>query len=109
MRLHPENITADDADVLSGTSLDNLEAGGQLDIYVVSSQADTLISISGPDNEPIVTDGEVPNATRTISLTDDPAYSLVVRTGGHFTISIDIVTAATVQFLAVYRKAGVDF
>jgi len=109
VRIYAENITADDTDVLAGTSLDVLEGGGQLDIYAISTQADTLMTILGPDQEPIATSIELPQQTRSISITDDPSYSLVVVTGGHFTISIDITTAATVQILVIYRKAGVDF
>jgi len=108
VRVHQENITADDADVLAGTALDQLEAGGQLDIYALSTQADTLLTLTGPDSEPIALAVELPQQARAPSLSDDPSYSLLVRTGGHFTVNIDIVTAATVQFLAVYRKAGVD-
>jgi hypothetical protein len=112
MRIHPENFAADDADALAGTALDTLEAGGQLDIYIMSTQADTAITITGPDNEPIVVSGEVPQGTlgtRGIQIESDPAYSLFVRTGGHYTVNIDIVTGATVQLLAIYRKKGVDF
>jgi hypothetical protein len=109
MRVHLENLTADDGDVLGGTSLDQLEAGGQLDILVLSTQADTVISVSGPDNEPIVQNGEIPQETRALRPTDDLGLSLVVPTGGHYTVDINIVTAATVQFMGIYRKSGVDF
>lgn len=108
MRVHQENVTADDADVLAGTALDQLEAGGQLDILIISTQADTLYSVRGPDNEPLVQGSEVPQQTRAPSLTDDPQLSLTVRTGGHYTLDVDIVTAATVQLIAMYRKAGED-
>ena len=109
MRIWCENITADDTDVLAGTQLDQLEAGGQLDILALSTQLDTLMTIIGPDNEPIAYDIEIPSETRAIKPGDDLSFSLAVRTGGHYTISVDIVTAATVQFMAVYRKAGIDF
>ncbi len=109
MRVHLENIAADDADVLNGTALDQLEAGGQLDILVLSTQADTLLTITGPDNEPIAVAVEVPQETRAIRPSDDLAMSLAVVSGGHFTVDINIVTAAVVQFMAVYRKAGIDF
>ncbi len=109
MRVHAENLTLDDTDVLSGTELDQLEAGGQLDIYLLSTQADTIFSITGPDTEPIANSLEVPQETRSIRPSDDPVYPLAVRTGGHYTLDVNIVTAATVQVLAVYRKAGVDF
>jgi len=109
VRVHQENLTADDADVLGGTALDQLEAGGQLDVYLLSTQADTLASLTGPDNEPITQQVEVPQETRAIRPTDDVPLSLVVASGGHFTLDVNIVTAATVQVLAIYRKAGVDF
>ena len=109
MRVHLENVTADDADFLAGTSLDQLEAGGQLDLLALSTQADTLLSVRGPDNEPIAENVEVPQETRSLRPNDDLALSLVVNTGGHYTVDVNIVTAATVQVMAIYRKAGVDF
>lgn len=109
MRVHLENIAADDADVLDGTALSQLEAGGQLDLYVLSTQADSLVTITGPDNEPIATAVEIPQETRAIRPTDDLPLSLAVVAGGHFTVDVNIVTAATVQFMAIYRKAGLDF
>ena len=109
MRIHTENLTADDVDVLSGTALDQLEAGGQLDIFVISTQADTLLTITGPDAEPIALSIEVPLETRAIRPADDLPFSLPLLSGGHYTVNVDIVTAATVQFIAIYRKAGIDF
>lgn len=111
MRIHTENINADDADVLSGTALNQLESGGQLDIFVTSNQADTLMSISGPDNEPIAENIEIPQGQTgvRIDVTKDVPFQLPILQGGHFTVDINVVTAATVQFLAIYRKAGVDF
>ncbi len=109
MRVHTEQITVDDADVLGGTSLDVLEEGGQLDVFVLSSAADTLMTITGPNAEPIAVGVEVPNETRAPRPNDDTPLSIPIETGGHYTINIDIVAAATVILLAIYRKAGVDF
>lgn len=109
MRIHAENIVGDDTDVLAGTALDQLEAGGQLDLLFVSSQADGVISITGPDSEPIATAVEVPSQSRAPSVNDDPAYSIPVRTGGHFTVNYNETTGAVLQFLGIYRKKGVDF
>ena len=109
MRIHSENLTVDDADALAGTSLNILEAGGQLDIWLLSTQADTLVTLNGPDNEPILEGVEIPQETRAIRVQDDTPHTLAVRSGGHYTLNIDIVTAATVAILAIYRKAGVDF
>lgn len=109
MRIHAENFTADDTDVLAGTALDTLESGGQLDLYFISTQADGVVSITGPDSEPIATGILIPQQTRAISVSDDPSYSLPIRTGGHYTVNYNEVTDAIMQFLAIYRKAGVDF
>jgi len=109
MRIHTENLTADDTDVLAGSALDQMEAGGQLDVLVLSTQADTVLTITGPDAEPIALSIEVPQETRAIRPADDLPFSLPLLSGGHYTINVDIVTAATVQFMAIYRKAGVDF
>lgn len=109
MRVHLENLVVDDTDVLSGTALENLEAGGQLDLLLLSSQGDTLLTITGPDNEPIALSVEVPQETRALRPTMDLVMSLAVVSGGHYTIDINIVTAATVQFMGIYRKAGIDF
>lgn len=109
MRLHSENHTADDTDALQNTQLDQLEAGGQLDIFALSTQADSVLTITMPGQESPVQSVEIPQETRAIRPTDDIPISLAVLRGGHPTVNIDIVTAATVQFLAVYRKRGEDF
>ena len=109
MRLFSEQITADDADVLAGTQLDTLQEGGQLDIYILSSQADTLYSLFGPGNEPLVTNAEVPNETRAPRVNDDTPHTLVVMKAGHYTLDINIVTAATVIVLIIFREKGIDF
>ena len=104
MRIHQENLTATDADILSGTALDTLEAGGQLDVYLISTQADGVVSITGPDNEPIAQSINPAQETRAIQPENDVPFSLVVETGGHYTIAYTEVTAATLQFLGIYRK-----
>ncbi len=113
MRIHQEVFTADDADALGGTALDQLEAGGQLDVFITSTQADSRLSIRGPDNEPLAENVFIQQKSGTTStapsLQDDPALSLVVSTGGHYTVDINVVTAATIQAYFFYRKAGVDF
>jgi hypothetical protein len=109
MRVFSEQITADDADVLAGTQLDTLQEGGQLDVFLLSSQPDTLYSIFGPGNEPIVTNAEVMNETRSPRPNDDTPHTLVIMKAGHYTLDINIVTAATVILLAVFREKGIDF
>jgi len=109
MRVYTEQIAADDADVLAGTQLDTLQQGGQLDIFLLSSQADTLYSLFGPGNEPLVTNAEVANETRAPRPNDDVPHTLVIGKAGHYTLDINIVTAGTVILLAVFREKGIDF
>jgi hypothetical protein len=109
MRVHAENLDATDVDVLSGTALDQLEAGGQLDIFILSTQADGAITITGPDTEPIIQGAEIQQETRAIRPTDDLPLSLSTPVGGHYTVAYTENTGAVAPFLAIYRKAGVDF
>lgn len=108
MRVHLENFTVDDADALAGTALDQLETGGQLDILAISTQSDSRLSVRGPDNEPLAQDVFIAQQTRAPSINDDPSLSLPILTGGHYTVDINVVTAATIQMIALYRKVGLD-
>ena len=109
MRVHAENLDASDADVLGGTALDQLEAGGQLDIFILSTQADGVFSIRGPDNEPVAENLEIPQETRSIDILKDVPFSLAVLTGGHYTVAYTEVTGAVAPIMCIYRKAGTDF
>lgn len=109
MRYHSENIGADDTDVLNGTDLDQLEGEGQLDIMAVSTQADSLLTVTPPGAEAPARSVEIPNETRAVRPGDDPVTSLYLPNGGHVIVNVDIVSAATIQFLAIWRKRGVDF
>jgi len=96
-------ITADDADALANTDLANLPQDGQLDIFIASTQNDTVFTLTGPGVEPIARLIRVMQRTNGMpSLQDDVPYSLPVSTG-HYVLNIDIVTAATLSFIAVYR------
>jgi len=100
-------LSADDTDVLASTDLANIPADGQLDVYAASTQSDTTCSITGPGNEPVIrlrplqlrTNGQP-------SLETDVPFTLGAVQGGHYVINIDIVTAATVVVVAIFRDAG---
>lgn len=109
MRAYTEQIAADDTDVFGGTQLDTLQEGGQLDIWLLSSQPDSLASFFGPGNEPVLTTVEIPNETRAPRPNDDPPFTVMILKSGHYTLNIDIVTAGTVILVAIFREKGIDF
>lgn len=98
-------LTADDTDALAGTDLANLPGPGQLDVFIASTQADTVFTLTGPGAEPIARLIRVQQRTNGVpSLQDDVPYSIPVLPG-HYVLNVDIVTAATVGFVARYISA----
>lgn len=97
-------ITADDTDALANTDLANIPGPGQLDVFIASTQNDTVFSLTGPGVEPIARLIRVGQRTNgQASLVDDVPYSIPVD-AGHYVLNIDVVTAATVGFIAAYRS-----
>ena len=98
-------ITADNTDVLSGTDLAQIPDQGTLGLYIASTQADTVVTITGPGIEPagrlitvqLRTNGQ-PNQS------DDLGYLLPVVQGGKYVINVDVVTAATVGIIASFTS-----
>jgi len=99
--------TADNTDALSGTDLENIPAGGQLDIFGTSTAIDTLMTITGPGQQPIVRARPLQQKTTAYnSLQDDVPFSVPVSQGGHYVIDINIQTAGTFALSAIYRSAA---
>jgi len=97
-------ITTDDTDALANTDLANIPGPGQLDLYLASTQNDTVFTFTGPGIEPVARLIRVMQRTNGMpSLLDDVPFSVAVDTG-HYVLNIDIVTAATLSFVAVYRS-----
>jgi hypothetical protein len=97
-------LTADNADVLDGTDLANIPAGGLLTIHAASTQNDTLLTITGPGNEPVVRNqAAVQRANAEIREDVDPGYDLGVVQGGHYIVAVDVQTAATVRVRATFH------
>jgi len=100
-------ITADNIDVLDGTDLANIPGDGVLTVMAASSQADTLMTITGPGSEPVVRARALPLRTNGQPLaSDDIGLSIPVIQGGHYVINVDIVTAATAVIVAIYYDLG---
>jgi len=103
MILVETTMTADNTDVLDGTDLDSIPRGGVLVVEAASTQNDTLMSLTGPNAEPVVQDQAlILRANAEIRSDSDPSYPIPVTQGGHFTIAIDVVTAATVRVRATF-------
>lgn len=98
-------LTADDTDALNGTDLANIPGDGQLDVFIASTQVDTVFTLTGPGTEPVARLIRVQQRTNGVpSLQDDVPYSIPV-TNGHYVLNVDIVTAATVGIIARFISA----
>lgn len=98
-------LTADDTDALANTDLANIPGPGQLDLFIASTQVDTVFTFTGPGVEPIARLIRVQQRTNGVpSLQDDVPYSVPVDTG-HYVLNVDITTAATVNYIARYISA----
>ena len=96
-------MTADNTDVLDGTDLDSMPGGGLLVIRAASTQNDTLLTITAPNQEaPIRARAMILRANAEIRLNEDEPYVVGMMQGGHAVIAIDVVTAATVQLSATF-------
>jgi len=101
-----KTITADDSDVLASTDLSNIPGAGVLEVFIASTQNDTVFTFTGPGNEPIVRLQKVMLRTNGMPvIKDDVPYTAIVIQGGHYVLNVDIVTAATVSIIANYTPA----
>ena len=100
MRRHFEVFAADDPDALDGTPLATFQPGTAAEVYIASTQNDTLVTISPPDAASEQDARPVVLRTNGMPLeSDDPGFLIPMPDGGHLTININIVTAATVGMM----------
>jgi len=96
-------LTADNNDVLGGTDLANIPGPGGLQVFGVSTQQDTTITITGPGSEPVIRNRPLTlRANAEIRENEDVGLEVPVSQGGRYVIAIDVVTAATVRIRAIY-------
>jgi len=88
-------VTADNANILAATDLQSAPGPGILEVYIASSQADTVVSISAPPNIPGRAIRPALRANGTPNLSDMSPFSLGLGGGEQITISVDIVTAGS--------------
>ncbi len=97
-------IVASDTDALANTDLANIPGPGQLDIFIASTQNDSVFTLTGPGVEPLARLIRIAQRTNGEPLlSDDTPYSMPVGVG-HYTLNLSIVTAATIGFRAIYRS-----
>lgn len=96
-------LTADNTDVLQGTDLQSIPGPGVLIVAAASTQNDTTLTITAPNNVPLLQAQRLNLRTSGVpSLQDDPVWPVIATQGGHPRISVDIVTAATVYVVSQY-------
>lgn len=103
MILVNRTFTADDTDALANTDLANIPAMGGLEFWFGSTQNDTLLTITGPGQEPVIRLRPIQLRTNGQPLlSDDQPIQIGVAQGGHYVVNIDIVTAATVVMVVKF-------
>lgn len=100
-------LTATTADVLAGTDLESLPGPGVLQIYGVSTQADSTVSVTPPGEQSPARSFTLPQKTvPTVNANDDQPLAIVAIMGaGRCIVSLTEVTAATMVFLFVFTPA----
>jgi len=97
-------LSADNTDVLDGTDLANIPEMGVLTVFAMSTQDDTLMTITGPGSEPVIRNQALGlRANAEIRQSEDTPYQVGVTQGGHYILAIDVQTAATVRVRAIFQ------
>lgn len=99
-------ITADDADLLAGTQLDQPGTAGVYTVWAASTVGDTLITIT-QGGRSIVNNGVIAlRANSEIRENEDTFFQMLSRTGGRPVVNVNVVTAATVRIRTKFIPAG---
>lgn len=97
-----KQISADNADVLAGTDLENIKESGILELYAASSQADTELTVtSSGEGTPVRKQVLQQKTNGVVSLSDDIPLTVPVSVGKYI-VDVNIVTGATVNIIAAF-------
>ncbi len=107
-------VTASTADILQGTRLQTVPAGGILTIQLISDLADAtnnyVTTIQMPNGDVPINAQLVPGVNPTLAGVLDERqlfqYSAMIQQGGHCVISFTETGAAILTFRIVYTPAG---
>ncbi len=98
--------TADNADVLAGTDLDNMPLETDLLIFGASTQNDTTLTLTVPGLQaPLNAFPLKLRAGPEIRQNEDMVTAFRVAQNGHVVVNLDVVTAATVVLLFIAPDA----
>jgi len=100
-------LTADNADFLAGTQLDQPGVPGVYTIWGASTVGDTQLSITLGGNTITNAAILVLRANSEIRENEDTFFQMLSRTGGRPVLNINVVTAATVRIRVKFLPAGV--
>jgi len=101
-----QTLTADNADVLAGTQLDQPGVPGVYTVWLASTVGDTLVSIN-QGGRTVVNNGVITlRANSEIRENEDTFFQMLSRTGGRPVINVNVVTAATVRIRTKFLPAG---
>ncbi len=97
--------TVDNADVLAGTDLANIPSAGVLIVRAASTVIDTLLTITGPGNEPVTRNTPmILRANAEVREREDPSYQMATSQGGRYVINVDVGGAATFRIIATWAS-----
>jgi hypothetical protein len=107
MRVQQFVLGAANTDLLQGTILQTLEAGGQLDTFALTSVNDSgnTLSITPPGSESPAVATRIPFEARAVRVQDDTPFSIVLEQDGHVVINV-AWASGTIQIVVVYRAPG---
>jgi len=92
-----QSLSADNADVLSGTQLDQPGIPGVYTIWAASTQGDTEITISLGGRRIIDTGIVILRANSEIRENEDAFYQMLSQSAGRPVINVNVITAAVVR------------
>lgn len=107
MRIQQFIFGAANSDALQGTILQDLERGGQLDVFILSSANDAgnTLSLTPPGSESPAVATRIPFEARAVRVQDDTPFTLPLNTTGHVVANI-AWASGSIQAVFVYRGPG---
>lgn len=98
-------LTADNADFLAGTQLDQPGVPGVYTIWGVSTVGDTEITVTLGGRRIVDAAILTLRANSEIRENEDTFYQMVSRTGGRPVVNVNVITAATVRIRVKFLPA----